>query len=622
MRIAVVNISKSRIEKFSEYHVFTIKTFTELRSGGKHSVEILNLFMTDSDETSAQVLENGDYGIVLFRLHPWNIGYAFSVINKLGEKFKSVAGLWGHDSFMFPEDYLRKKITFILQDEPELAIYELAEALDAGSSDLRVPGVVYRDDNLKTIVFGKERVIDNLDMIPSPYLSGLVDVSSETAVFWEVSRGCLFRCDFCVDFSHTNKVRYHGFNYLKEELDFFREKGVQQVILGAPIFNLSHQHVQRILEMINKLLPDARIDIQVRPDILTKEEIEMFSQMNVYLYFGINTFNRKTLENVRTSLNIETAVANIRYINNFPELSFSIDILAGLPKTTYESVLEDIDKAFSLWPIEINLTRLSLFPGTRIHNRTRELDYVAEHSFPYRLQTSPGFSKREMEKIDEISEGIELIYNKGRLVSVFTVIAEAFDQRCSEIIERWNKWVRKTGCKFSEETDFVFLFEKVLEFFENMADRFQKKKLYPLIEDMLYHNAYFTSALMTQEEDIVTLPYQISSIDENSEISINKSVFFRRFTYDIEDVINAGYVKIKDYASEVDKDNLFAIVYRIEGDVITQTISDAEALIFDYVKKNGPVTPKVVAEALPAEYKDEILNIMISWSEEGVLYIK
>ncbi len=622
MRIAVVNISKSRVEKFSEYHVLTIKTFTESRSGGKHSVEILNLFMTDSDETSAQVLENGDYGIVLFRLNNWNLNYTFSVINKLSEKFKSIAGLWGHDSFMFPEDYLRKKIMFIIQDEPELAVYELAEALTSETSDLRVPGVVYRDDNLKTIIFGEERVIDNLDMIPSPYLSGLIEVTSDTAVFWEVSRGCLFRCDFCVDFSHMNKVRYHGFNYLKEELDFFREKGVRQVILGAPIFNLSHQHVQRILEMINELLPDARIDIQVRPDILTKEEIEMLSQMNVYLYFGINTFNRKTLENIRTSLNIETTVANIRYINNFPELPFSIDIIAGLPKTTYDNVLEDIDKAFSLWPIEINLSRLSLFPGTRIHNRTRELDYVAEHSFPYRLQTSPGFSKREMEKIDEMAEGIDLIYNKGRLVSIFTVIAEAYEQRCSEIIERWNKWIRKIDCKFSEETDFIFLFEKVLEFFENLADRFQKKKLYPLVEDMLYHNAYYTSALMTPEEDIVTLPYQINTIDENTEISINKSVFFRRFTYDIEDVINAGYIKIKDYVTDADKDNLFAIVYRIEGEVITQTISDAEAEVLAYIKKNGSATAKDVAEAVSEEYKAEVFDIMISWCEEGVLYMK
>ena len=48
MKIAIVNVNKSRVQKNIEYHVFTAKTFVEVRSWNEIDVEIVNVYMPAS----------------------------------------------------------------------------------------------------------------------------------------------------------------------------------------------------------------------------------------------------------------------------------------------------------------------------------------------------------------------------------------------------------------------------------------------------------------------------------------------------------------------------------------------------------------------------------------------
>jgi len=222
MKVAVVNTNRSRINRSQEYYLYTIKSFLDARAGGQIETELVDIFMTDDLETTVNLLENMNAGIVLFRIHYWNAAY----IEKLGAKLKTggMKGLWGHDSFSHPEDYLKGNFDFIIQDEPELSLYEVAALKKDGKNISKAAGIVFKDEVKKTYVYGENRVLPELDLIPSPYVNGMVELNEETTVFWEISRGCLFRCDFCVEFSHNNKLRYHSFNYLENELKVFAQQ--------------------------------------------------------------------------------------------------------------------------------------------------------------------------------------------------------------------------------------------------------------------------------------------------------------------------------------------------------------------------------------------------------------
>ena len=621
MKIALVNVNKSRVLKNIEYHVFTAKTFVEARSWNEITVEIVNVYMTDDMATSAGLIDSQQADIVVFRVLYWNAAYIMKLA-KVCRCSKSVKGLWGYDTFAHPEEYLKKDFDFIVQDEPELSLYEMAMLMRNGESVGKASGIVYKDKEHKSFVYGESRTVSDLDMIPSPYLNGMIPVTETTAVFWEIARGCLFKCDFCVDFSHGGSLRYHSFSYLEQELKFFAEKGVTQLTIGCSIANLSHQQFRKVLAMIEQYLPTAVFEIQVRADLLSKSDIEMLADMNIFLNLGVQTTNQKVHETLFTSFNVERAISNIKYMSNYPNLMFGIDIMAGLPKMSYEDFLNDLEVVFNLWPISINVLRLSLYPGTKIYNRMREFGYSIENGYPYRVVENADFNKKDMEKVEEISNGIDLFYNKGRMVSIITMLSKGLEMPCSEIILRWNKWIKKKSINVNtvdvETFEYPVLFEYIHEFFFYMFDRFQKKKLWPLASDLLKHNHFYTTSLMVEKDDVLTMPYQLETITDSSAIGINESAFFDKFSYDVEDLIDTGYIDLKKYASEVEKEELCGLVYRIDGSVFTKVISEEEFAVFDFIRSKSKAT---LGEIKKKFKKINVMDIVINWCEDGVLFI-
>lgn len=622
MKVAVVNINRSRINRSQEYYLYTIKTFLDERAGGQIETELIDIYMTDDIDTPVNLLKNMNLDIMLFRMHYWNASY----VEKLGGMLRdtrTMKGLWGHDSFSHPEDYLKGSFDFILQDEPELSLYEIAALKKDGKELSKAAGVVYKDAVRKTYVYGENRVLPELDLIPSPYVKGMVELNERTTVFWEISRGCLFRCDFCVEFSHNNKLRYHSFNYLEKELKVFALKGVSHIVLGCTIFNLSHQHFQKILDMLDMYLPDAFVEIQLRPDIFTRQEIEDIAGRNLFLNFGIQTANQKVHENLMTSFNVEKAFSNIRYMANYPDISFGIDLIAGLPKMTFDDFLEDLETVFYLLPVSINVYRLSMYPGTRIYNRMREFDYQVEHSYPFLAVSNPQFSKREFEKAGEIGDGIDLLYNKGRLVSVITMLSKGLDMPCHEIVSRWHKWLKKQDETFlgmdPEMIEYHDLFKFIKDYFNYLFERFQRKKLWPLALDILNHNDFYTSSLMDPEPDVITYPYQLPGINDNTVIGMNKSAFIGKFSFNIEDVMDTGYIDMKKYCHEVEKETTYGLVYRMEGGVFTRTITDEEGRLFRFIRKKGHTT---VAQMQNKFKNIDAVELVSYWCEENVLYIQ
>ncbi|MFO7735590.1 MAG: radical SAM protein [bacterium] len=617
MKIAIANICRSITGRNYEYHLYTTKTFVETRSGGKIDVDIVDVFMTDDVQTSAKVLLSSGYSIVLFRIFHWSTKYASKVCGELSDK-DLLMGVWGYDSAAHPENYFSKSINFIIQDEPELSLYEVASYIIEKRDPSRAAGIIFRNKKEKEAIYGASRQLPKLDLIPSPYLNGMIPVDSETVVHWEVARGCLYRCDFCSDFSHLNNVRYHSPSYMEKELEFFCDRGVREIIIGAPVANINNQYFKVILELMERLAPDVHFDIQLRPDILSRDEIDVLSRLNVYISFGIQTFEKKILSDLRTSLNIEKARNNIRYMNNYPTLAFGIDIIGGLPKIDYDSFLGDIDAAMRLWPVNLNIFRLSLFPGTVLANRQREFGYSVRKDFPYYVRENEDLSVRDAEKIDEMAESVDFMYNRGRMVTIFTTLSDALKQKPHEVLERWLRWTRKNEVDFSRE-DFDYVFKVTEDFFSYMFSRFQQKKLWPIARDILVHNYCYTSSMSTVDEDIITYPYTIEQMDESSNVGLNASVFTESFSYNIEELTETTIYNLERSYEDMEKEESEAVVYRFEGDVFTEVVSEVEADIFRFIDKKGITTLGEIKKRYSDYDVEEIVSL---WCDDGVLFVK
>ncbi|WJK42563.1 KedN5 family methylcobalamin-dependent radical SAM C-methyltransferase [Solwaraspora sp. WMMA2056] len=135
---------------------------------------------------------------------------------------------------MFPE------VDVVINGEGELTFRELLSAYLAGTSkhDLgAIPGLSYQSAD-RTVVTTEERDrIDDLEVIPSPFLTGALDLTDADGRFrydvalMETNRGCPYKCSFCYWGGATGqKVRAFPMDRLRAELEVFGKLGVHTVV--------------------------------------------------------------------------------------------------------------------------------------------------------------------------------------------------------------------------------------------------------------------------------------------------------------------------------------------------------------------------------------------------------
>ncbi len=105
----------------------------------------------------------------------------------------------------------------LCRGEGETVIVDLAQALSQGRELSSVPGICCRqgDGVIDTAPLpGREE----LDTIPSPYLSGIIDVQGKERVILFTSRGCASGCTFCyTPQASGRRIRFHSLGACRSE---------------------------------------------------------------------------------------------------------------------------------------------------------------------------------------------------------------------------------------------------------------------------------------------------------------------------------------------------------------------------------------------------------------------
>ena len=94
-------------------------------------------------------------------------------------------------------------------------------------------------DGSGAILFGGARpLIENLDEIPFPYGPESLDFDPEHRIaYYESSRGCPFRCAYCLSALDT-RVRYYSLDRVLREIAYFMDAGFPLVKFVDRTFNL------------------------------------------------------------------------------------------------------------------------------------------------------------------------------------------------------------------------------------------------------------------------------------------------------------------------------------------------------------------------------------------------
>lgn len=129
--------------------------------------------------------------------------------------------------------------------------------------------------------------------------------------YYEASRGCPFRCGYCLS-SLEKTLRYKPLAMVLEELSVFLEAGVRQVKFVDRTFNCDKAFAMGIWKfLIEKDNHTTNFHFEASADLLDEDMLNLLEQARPGLFqleIGIQSTKKETLEAVNRHTNVAQAV--------------------------------------------------------------------------------------------------------------------------------------------------------------------------------------------------------------------------------------------------------------------------------------------------------------------------
>lgn len=215
----------------------------------------------DNIQELAQDLKHND--VVIFSTYVWNREYNYCLARELKKLKPGLKTVFGGPEIPHRDPNLFKQypfMDFVIRNEGEISLAGLLMDL-AQDRSITVPGVLI-NDHAKGVDTGEPERINDLSVIPSPYLTGFFDqiIQDNPDVNWngtlETNRGCPYQCTFCDWGSLTySKVRHFPLDRVLRELEWLGQHCIYLTIADAN-FGL---FVERDAEISDKILEVQRV---------------------------------------------------------------------------------------------------------------------------------------------------------------------------------------------------------------------------------------------------------------------------------------------------------------------------------------------------------------------------
>lgn len=279
-----------------------------------------------------------------------------------------------------------KGLDFIIRNEPEQSLGELAQILEKGESVHSIPGISFKDEAGDVVHNPFRAFIENPDSLPFPAWH-LLDLTryrlpllGEKFVILAPVRGCPYPCTFCTARTYYGtKLRKKSTGRVIDEIRYDRERfGIRQFFIWADTFTADREYVAGFCRKIIDSGLSIRWTCNSRVDSVDPELLALMARAGCWMIsFGIESANQNVLDAAGKKISADQArkavdaasAAGIKVAGHF---------VLGLPGDTPAGIRQTI--AFSL---SLNLDTAQYycavpFPGSPLYRTALKQGWVTE----------------------------------------------------------------------------------------------------------------------------------------------------------------------------------------------------------------------------------------------------
>lgn len=356
-----------------------LQAYAQAKAVIRESYEFMPfVFLRDDPEKITSQCQNPS--VAAFSASMWNMNLSLAVARQVKEKFPDCLIVFGGPQVPYEATDLLKLCPFIdvaVRGEGEQVFADLLVRFLETRDFRGIPGISYHNGN-NIIRNDWESPVEDLDILPSPYLEGIFDPLLTNGMNWqaivETNRGCSFRCSFCFWNQGSKRYRFYSLERVRRVIDWCGLNGMRYIFCSDSNFGM----IKRDLKIANYVVEtkarygfpekfracygkNAEETIFKIGKLLTKHEliksISISRQSN----------NPQALQNIRRE-NIKMSVYNnLQKRYGKDNISTYTELILGLPGETYQSFLDGLEEILEAAPkSQLFIYPLQVYPNTEL----------------------------------------------------------------------------------------------------------------------------------------------------------------------------------------------------------------------------------------------------------------
>lgn len=317
-------------------------------------------------------------------------------------------------------------------------IVRLADHLITGWGDVSFPrlcrALVHGPQPLMKVITGEQPPLDD---IAFPYDQFSATDLAHRVLYVEASRGCPFKCEFCLSALDKTAWTFDLDRFLAE-LQGLWDRGARTFKFVDRTFNLKIEASARILQFFLDRLEELPaqtpfVHFELVPDQLPerlKALIAQFPAAVLQFEIGIQSFNPEVQRRISRRQDDTKTRDNLQWLLAHSQAHLHTDLIFGLPGESWDSFAQGFDRLAAIGPHEIQLGILKRLRGTPLAQKSAPgaaaqdgMQYSV--SPPYTVLQTDAVSAQEVQIFTRLARHWDLVANSGRFAATMVLLMAA-----------------------------------------------------------------------------------------------------------------------------------------------------------------------------------------------------
>ncbi len=371
----------------------------------KNTTQLIEFTINQQIETIVEAILQHQPKIVGFGIYIWNIEQTHHVIAQLKTiKPELIIVIGGPEvSYEYENQSIVSLADYLITGSADIAFSILCRQLLDGQRPQR------------KIIHAK---LESLQTLALPYDLYSDEDINYRVLYVEASRGCPFKCEFCL--SALDKTMWpFDLDLFLNEIQKLYDRGARHYKFVDRTFNLKVQSSVKILEFFLEKLNETELFLhfELVPDRLPnalRVILQKFPQGSLQFEIGVQTLNNTIQDLISRRQDNEKTKENIQWIRNNTNAYIHADLIFALPGESINSFAHGFDELYKLNPHEIQLGILKRLRGTPIDQHS-EFYCMRFNPFPpYNILSTKHIDFPSMQRFSRFARYWDLIANSGR----------------------------------------------------------------------------------------------------------------------------------------------------------------------------------------------------------------